>query len=95
MRWTLMSLIGCNLVRLSVITCLLIGLFYDSFSCGFEFVIYIPKSICFGNCYVSPYSVGLKSCTVHSKCLFQIRHKGLKLFHPNICHRLNSLASLA
>ena len=78
-----------------VITCLLMGLFYDAFSCGFEFVISIPKSICFGNCCVSPYSVGFKSCTVHSKCLFQIRHKGFKIFRPNICHRLNSLASLA
>ena len=82
-------------MKMTVITCLLMGLFYDAFSFGFEFVIYIPKSICFGNCCVSPYSVGFKSCTVHSKCLFQIRHKGFKMFRPNICHRLNSLASLA
>ena len=78
-----------------VITCLLMGLFYNAFSCGFEFVIHIPKSICFGYCCVSPYSVGFESCTVHSKCLLQIRHKSFKIFRPNICHRLNSLASLA
>ena len=87
--------LGTVYYRATVITCPLMGLFYDAFSCGFEFVIYIPKSICFGNCCVSPYSVDFKSCTVHSKCLFQIRHKGFKIFRPNICHRLNSLASLA
>ena len=63
---------GSELLRsYHVITCLLMGLFYDAYSFGF------------------------KSCTVHSKCLFQIRHKGFKIFRPNICHRLNSLASLA